>query len=164
MINTFKHFFLVIIFIFSPSSHSYSQSFSLSDLIKMAKMDDDEFDTFVSSKKFVFLEEKSGRDINGVTYAYQPNQFGNGKANKFVTLYSRFYGKLWHISYQTLDNIEYSKIKSQIKPLGFKFIESKIEKGDDGEQFNFFKYIKGKSTITLYVSLNKYEINYTVDH
>ena len=38
-------------------SYSFGQSFSLPDLIKMAKMDKDSFDTYVSSKKFVFLRE-----------------------------------------------------------------------------------------------------------
>ncbi len=126
-------------------------------------MDDDAFDTFVSSRKFVFLREEIDIKYNGTTYAYKPNLSGNGKANKFITLYSRFFGKLWNITYQTLDNSDYLKIKNQIRPLGFKFIESEIINNDDGKQCNYFKYSKGKSTLELFVFVDSYEISFGVD-
>jgi hypothetical protein len=130
----------------------------------MAEMDDDTFDTFVSSRKFVFLKEISDTHINGIQYAFKPNKSVIGRANKFITLYSRFFGKLWNISFQTLDNSDYLKIKNQIRPLGFKFIESKVEKNEDGDEYNYFKYKKGKSTLELFVSVDTYEISYGVDY
>ena len=79
--------FLFVVFLVTTS---FGQSFSLPDLIKMAKMDKDSFDTYVSSKKFVFLREINQDKIIGVTYGLNASSSGDGSAEKYITLYSKF--------------------------------------------------------------------------
>ena len=86
-------------------SYSFGQSFSLSELIKMSKMDSDGFDTFVASKGYSFQRETIHTDISGLTYSYKPS-INDERAEKFITLFSKYLDKKYRIDYQTLDIAE----------------------------------------------------------
>lgn len=126
-------------------------------------MDIDNFDTYVTSKGFAFLKEKNDENRNGVTYALNISNLDKSKASKFITLYKRYFEKMYTINYQTLNRNEYLNIKNQIKALGFKLKKSDIF-NDNDESSNHFVYIKGKAEISLFASSDSFEISYVVDY
>jgi hypothetical protein len=162
---------LILFSILFNWSYSFGQSFSLPELINMSKMDVDSFDTYVTSKQFVFLRDKNDDNVTGVTYALNPSNSGDGRANKYITLYSKYFEYKYEITYQSTistSKIEYSKLKSQIKSLGFNLIKSEVVPDrygvNDGIGFNKFEYRKGKSEISLFNTTTGFEINYLVNY
>jgi hypothetical protein len=157
---------LILFSLFFNYSFSFGQSFSLSELIKMSKMDVEGFDTFVSIKGFVFSREDTEDGHKGVTYILNPDKFDKSKAEKFITLYSPFqyrFNRKLGISYSTVKKIEYLNIKNQIKNLQFQFVENKIITQPSGVSANYFLYRKGLEEISIFASNdNSYEINYKV--
>jgi hypothetical protein len=127
-------------------------------------MDVDNFDTYVTAKGFVFLEEKNDENRKGVTYALDLSDIDNSKAIKFLTVYQRYFFRKYSISYQTIYKKEYLAIKNQIKALGFKLEESEVVTDDDGDASNHFVYKKGKARISLFAGSKFFEINYQVDY
>ena len=152
---------LIIFSLFFNCSYSIGQSFSLPELIRMSKMSVDDFDTYVTSRGFVFKDADKEDHKDGVNYALNLN-ISNSKASKFIALYQRFFNYRYKISLQTLDKVEYINIKNQIKTLGFKLYDSGIFTSDAGEVSNRFNYSKGKSEISIYASATSFEINYGV--
>jgi hypothetical protein len=162
-----KRLFILSLLLFTFSI-TLAQSFSLPDLIKMAKMDEDSFDTFVSSKGFVYSDSDKNESVVSITYALFPNPNVVDKAKKFITFYSKYIDKTgvdfkYFVTYQTSDNSEFIKIKNQSKIQGFKFRGSN-SLGDNTILFTYDKWKTG-----LYVFLNRgpngktiYEINYGV--
>jgi hypothetical protein len=159
---------LILFSLIFNCSYSFGQSFSLSELIKMSKMDVEGFDTYVTSKGFVFLHDNNDENVTGVTYGLNPSRSANGTADKYITLYSKYFEEFKNcIVYQSTqfqNKTEYSKIKSQIKLLGFIFIESKVvpdlNGANDGISFNKFVYRKGKSEVALYGTSSGFELGF----
>ena len=151
-------------FVFFFVATSLGQTFTLSELIKMSKMEVDDFDTYVTAKGFVFSKEDINNDVKGVEYALEINQIDRFKALKFLTLYQSYYNYKNAISYQTPNRKEYISFKNQIKALGFKLEKSDIFTKSNGISANSFDYKKGKVSISLYASSTVFEINYKVDY
>ena len=149
-------------FVFFLVATSFGQTFKLSELINMSKMNVDDFDTYVTSREFVFLGESRDMNFQGVNYAYKLNPRDKSEAKKHLTLYTRLYDFKNAITYQTFDKNEYLVIKNQIKNLGFIFKNSKVHTSKEGLMVNSFVYKKGKAEISLYVDLETFEINYKV--
>jgi hypothetical protein len=147
---------------------SIGQSFSLPELIKMSRMDTDNFDTYVSSKGFTYLKNKTDNRIVGVTYGLNSNQDGNGRADKYISLFTEYYDYKYAITYQSsLQSSfkkEYFNIKNQIKSMGFKLVDTGTTTGDNDLKFSRFVYRKGKAEVDLFTSLSGFEISYTVDY
>ena len=59
-----------LLFVISFLSTSVGQSFTLPELIKMSKMDVDNFDTYVTSKGFVFMKGENDIYVQGGTYRF----------------------------------------------------------------------------------------------
>lgn len=150
-------------FVLFFTTTSLGQSFTLPELIKMSKMNVDDFDTYVTSKGFVFEGADNEDQTEGVSYALNLN-ISNSKASKFIGLYERHYDDKYYIHFQTIDKNEYINIKNQIKTLGFKLKNSRIFTTDEGKVVNRFLYIKGKSEITIYVDGKSFEVNYKVKY
>lgn len=150
-------FFLSVFISFS----SIGQTFSLQELIKLSKMNTDSFDTYVTSKGFVFKDSKKEDDLEKFTYALNLN-LTNLKASKFISLLKNFMILDIKFPLQTYDKNEYVKIKNQIKTLGFKLIDTAIFTSDDGEVSNRFEYSNGKSIISIYASSISFEVNFGV--
>lgn len=153
----------VIIFI----STSIGQTFTLPELIKMSKMDVDDFDTYVTSKGYVFHDEVDNDEMQSVGYALDVNENDYSKANKFITLYQRYsvynFKYRYYVNYQTLDKKEYVKIKNQIKALGYILKDSLVLTDHDGTVSQHFEYKKGKSNISIFANYKSYEIAYSVN-
>lgn len=159
--------FVFLALLFFSFSTSFAQSFSLPELIKMSKMSVDDFDTYVTSKGFVFEGADKDDDFERLNYALNLD-ISNSRALKFITLYKRYNEGRYFISYQTLDKKEYLNIKNQLKTLGFILQDSRIftNKGEvyKGEVSNVFEYGKGKSEVTLYANAKYFEIDYLVKY
>jgi hypothetical protein len=151
-------------FVFFFALTSFGQSFSISELIKMAKMDVDTFDSYVTSKGFAFHLEENDNDVQGLEYAFEISKKDLLRAEKFITLYQRYFNYRYAIHYQTLSKKEYVNIKNQIKVLGFKLKDSGIYEDDDGTASTHFEYIKGNATISIFADYKTYEINYMVSN
>ena len=91
--------FYAFCFVLSIVNISNGQTFTLPELIKLSKMYTDDFDTYVTSKGFAFLEEKNNEHRNGVTYALNINDLDKSKASKFITLYQRYFNKKYSLYY-----------------------------------------------------------------
>jgi len=152
---------LILFSILFNCSYSFGQSFSLPELIKMSKMSVDDFDTYVTSKGFVFEGVEKDDHLEGVSYALNPTS--DSRSSKFITLYQRFYDYRYKISLQTIDKKEYINIKNQIKTLGFKLQDSGIFTSDEGRVSNRFDYGKGKSKVSIYADATSFEVNYKVE-
>ena len=159
MTRRLNYTFLFVVFF---AITSFGQSFSMSELIRMSNMNNDSFDTYVSSKGYVFIEEKNNKNNLGNTYALNPTYGSTVTSEKFISLYSRYHNYLKAVTYQTIDTKEYVRIKSQVKALGFKLIKSSPETFD-GYSSMMNVYRKGKAEITLFAD-KSYEITYTVDY
>ena len=154
---------LIIFSLFFNCSYLIGQSFSLPELIKMSKMSVDDFDTYVTSKSFVFEGVTKDDHFESVDYALNLN-ISNSRASKFITLYQRFSRHRYYISYQTSDKKEYVNIKNQIKTMGFKLQDSGIfTNAETSKVSNRFDYGKGKSVVSIYANATLFEINYGVE-
>lgn len=131
-------------------------------------MDTDSFDTYVSSKGFTYLKNKSDNRYVGVTYGLNSNRDGNGRADKYITLFSEYYNYKYSITYQSSIESsfknEYLNIKNQIKSIGFKLVNTESGTGDNDLRYNRFVYRKGKAEVDLFTTLSGFEITYTVDY
>lgn len=114
-------YFIVSIFVFFSTS-IFGQSFSLPELVRMSKMNVESFDSYVTSRGYVFLEQEKDEYVEGVNYGLNPDTSDKSRATKFITLHSIYYNFKYHIYYQTSNKSEYVRIKEQIKSLGFKLM------------------------------------------
>lgn len=130
----------------------------------MSKMDNDTFDTYVTSRGFKFFNDTNEDQLVGVTYALNRDRIEESKASKFITLYQLYYDRKYSITYQTMNMKDYLQIKKEIKVLGFGLVDSEIFKDNNGASSNHFQYRKGKSRIDLYATPTSYEINFEVSN
>jgi hypothetical protein len=139
---------------------SIGQSFTLQELIKMSKMDVDNFDTYVTAKGYVFFNNIDETEDKGVRYVFDLND-EKSEAQKLITLYNKYGDKTeYAINYVTGDNKEYVAIKNQIKLLGFKLYQNKVSKDENGSVYNTFFYGKGHQAIYISAYLKRFEIQY----
>ena len=150
LIMRYIYSLLLVIFISFTSS---GQTFSVSQIIRMSKMDLDEFDTYVTSKGYVFF---SNDEDDGIFYALNVSSYNEKKADKFIS----FPQDRGHIHIQTHNRFDYLQIKNQLKALGFKLVDSQ-NRNIDGKADIRFVYRKGISGFFIYVGRNNsYQIDY----
>jgi uncharacterized membrane protein len=135
----------------------------MSELIKMSKMNVDDFDTYVTSKGFSFYKQTDETNIQSVEYALNLES-STLRAEKFITLFQRYFESRFNLNYQTLDKKEYLNIKNQLKALGFIFKDQFVFKKVDGSEKNVFEYRKGKAKILIFAGDKSFEINYEVNY
>jgi hypothetical protein len=128
----------IIFFLFT--SISIAQNFTLSELIKINNYNLNDFDTYVTQRGYKYYEIKSSDFSDGTSYAFNVNGFNKAYITKF---YQKLTDKEM-VSFQTLNNTIYLKIKAELKTLGFKFIKTVTMEGD-----TFFDYKKGKIEVSL---------------
>lgn len=123
-------------------------------------MNNDDFDTYVSSKGFSFNKEENEPKVYGLSYVLG-NKDRQSYNEKFITLYQKFYDYKFALHYNTFDRNEYLRIKNQIKSLGFVLSKSEAY-SDKGNSVNHFVYTKGNSEILLFVYPDGYEIDFGI--
>jgi len=130
-------FFLVTLLI---SVAGFSQSFSLNELIKISKYNEDDFDTYVTKKGYIF-EEASEKTIASITsYTFLVKGLKTYYVSKFLEKESAFW-----VSFQTPDTKNYLSIKEELKTYGYKLFDKGTMDGS-----NYFKYKKGNSIVSLW--------------
>ncbi len=141
------------------TSLSFGQSFTISELININNYQLDDFDTYITQKGYQYYKNNNTDFAESTSYVY----YINGKKKAYITKYKyKQYNKKM-VSFQTDNNSTYLKIKSELKTIGFKFINSESYKGT-----TFFNYKKGNIEVSLASSvqvsnygrnLNNYEIS-----
>jgi hypothetical protein len=138
----------------------FSQSFTLNELIKLSKYDDDEFDTYITKKGYVFNEGKADDFYITSDYTFlvdgYTKYFISKNKSKTKDIYS-------FISFQTPSSKTYLSIKEELKSNGFILLDKGVI-----DRSQYFEYKKGlnKVTITSISNIdefsNKTSINYGI--
>jgi hypothetical protein len=140
-----KKFIFTIIFYFI-STTIFGQNFTLSEMIKINNYQLDDFDTYVTQKGYQYFETENTDYANATSYVF----YVNGVKKSYI---SKFYYKTKPkemVSFQTGNTATYLKIKSDLKILGFKFINTETNDGT-----TFFNYEKGNIEISLASSVQE---------
>lgn len=140
-----KKILFSIIFYFI-STAIFGQNFTLSELIKINNYHLDDFDTYVTQKGYQYYENDNTDFADATSYVF----YVNGVRKSYI---SKFYYKTQTkemVSFQTGNNATYLKIKSELKTLGFKFINTETNKGT-----TFFNYKKGEIEVALASSVQE---------
>lgn len=129
---------------------SFSQSLTLSEISKMSQMNLDSFDSYVSSKGYVFTNKDK---IDGESFY----QYGNKE--KYELEYKRVVmkvlGKTQIISFSTMFREDYVNIKNEINDLGY--VYEGIEDSDN-KTSNTLKYRNGNRLLKISSESNMFHI------
>ena len=123
----------------------FSQKFTLSNIVNLASYNNDNFDTYVISKGYIFNKSESDQRSTTKSYSFSTNKYERNKAVYWISK-TDYNDGVVIISWTTYKSEDYSEIKSQIKAIGFQFTEESNTDGVIG-----FHYIKGKYELNLYV-------------
>lgn len=144
---------LLIFLTYFITSAAFGQTFTIKDFESFLKMNQDDFETAIMKKKFVFAETAEDEyDCHCITYEYAYGRnANNSSASKFISLYVFKSGKRG-VGYQTLDQSEYVKLKNSLKLSGY--ILDRNVRSEDGTTIYYF-YKKGKTNLTINTSVTK---------
>jgi hypothetical protein len=117
-----------------------AQSFSLNELIKINNINLDDFDTYVTKKGYSFYENNSSSLAEETSYFFKVN----GIKTYYISKYQYKDKKREMVSFQTPKNTHYLNIKTELKQLGFKFVETR-----NFNESTFFVYEKGRTELSL---------------
>lgn len=107
---------LLIVF----SKQTYSQEFTLSEMIKINNYNLEEFDSYVNQKGYKFHGNENDDFADESTYKFVD------KNNKRYFIAKYFYKTIKEesLAFETDNNKSYIKIKTELKTLGFKYIST----------------------------------------
>ena len=144
-------YLLLLMWLFSENS-LIGQNFNLSELIKMKKMNADEFDTYVVKKGYEFFQNNQGDDFtySSTTYTYKVN----GAKQAYITKYSNELKKIM-ISFQTINSKVYLNFKNDLKIQGFTLLDS-----GPNDETNVLRYRKGNIEVLLITGPIRDEANF----
>jgi hypothetical protein len=108
---------------------------TVSEIMKIYKMDADQFETYAIRNDFEFDEMKDDSSYHGYKYSK-----GTEKQTKYLQLFDNFNNYGVYVLYQTSDDKEYLNFKNQLKEFGFKFnkIDS-FKENNQTTQINIYK-------------------------
>lgn len=149
-----KILLLFICTLFSVSA--FSQSFNLSELIKLCRSNDEYFDTYVSQKGYQFSDNTDEDHQKGESYTFKINGANTYYISKYISDYNGVFPTNYIVTFQTPNLKNYLGIKNEIINNGYRFIKKEILNGDQA-----FVYIKGKNSVRLvsFVEDGKERIN-----
>jgi hypothetical protein len=122
------------------SNNLAAQSYNLSELIKINKLNLDDFDTYVTKKGYTFYQNNTSSLANETSYFFKVN----GVKTYYISKYQYKDNKRELVSFQTPKNTHYLNIKLELKQLGFKFVETR-----NFNESTFFVYEKGGIELSL---------------
>lgn len=131
---------LLLCIAFVTSNFAYSQSFTVSELIKIHNYDLDGFDTYVTEKGYKYYKNDDSEYALSSSYVYSLK----GSAEAFISTFQYKLKNKKMVSFQTFDSKTYLLLKSEIKNLGFRYLNTETNKGS-----TFLNYSKGNIEITL---------------
>ena len=133
-----KRFFILITLLISIEG--LSQSFSLNELIKLSKVSDNYFDTYVTRKGFIYNDKGDEEQSTYTEYAFHTKS----NTTRFITKIDYKLIKKTMITFRTQDANVYLNTKEELKKSGFNL----IRKGDY-EGGIYFEYNKNNITVAL---------------
>ena len=143
-----KVIFLICVVMLSMTS-SYCQRFQLAELIKMNSQNWDSFDTYVSTKGYTYQRIDTSNGDESRIYSFNQNE-RNDMAPYFITKTINTRLKEKSIAFITIKKDDYLLIKSQLKMVGFIYINS-----DATDTETSLNYIKGKMRLLIESSRRK---------
>jgi hypothetical protein len=128
------------------TNKTFGQNFNLSELIKINNYSIDKLDTYMTEKGYKYFDVENNERRKSISYAF----YTGGKVSHYMTKYYDYTDspKLM-LSFQTMNSSVYLRIKSELIPLGFKFIKT-----ETFESTNFLDYKKDNIEINLASSIN----------
>jgi len=134
----------IIILLTFGSAHS--QSLTLTDLIKLNVLNEDEFDTFITTKGFTYDGLENREHANIKSYAYYVNSVKTSYLSKvtYKTVKSQM------VSFQTPSTSIYLNIKTELKKIGFIYARK-----ETNDQATFLYYTKDNMELTLVSSTDE---------
>lgn len=160
-----KIIFLFVSFLLL-SNLSFAQVWSLTELIKLACMNVDDADTYITSKSYSFGSVKHDDDGGeSRTYAYNKTS-SEQKAPYWLTLFSypANSSNKNTVAWETTKVEEYSNFKKQIKPAGFIFKSSQLKnKNSTVSEYTKGKYILEITVVDRSEEYKKNVIQYIID-
>lgn len=131
------------------TSLSYSQKCSLSEIIKMNKMNWDEFDTYANKKGYFFSKIYEHEDSYEKSYLFgNHNTIGYYVLSKTDINISENQKQIL-VGFKTSKKEDYLSIKNQINELGFKYTSTGTVT-DDAYDGVYLEYQKGDYKLKLY--------------
>ena len=148
---------LILILLFIPLV-AIGQSISVSNILKVAKMDRESFEIYAMDKGFVFYEFTDDEDVKGLRMSR-----GEYESVEYLSNYSKFGWYKHSANYQTANTKRLSSIYKELKTLGFKLVDSKgLENDSNGMQYAK-NYERGtKEELNIYIKSYWVEIAYSV--
>jgi len=106
-------YFFSLLFIFSCSV-SFGQM-TLPELLKIFKMDSDNFEVYALSKGYSFNKFYNSENEDGICYVK-----GVSKQTKYLKFYTQFFSHGTTVIYQSTNTTEIINLKTQCKSSGYK--------------------------------------------
>jgi hypothetical protein len=144
--------FVFILLLISFSTIAFSQM-TFKKLVKIYKMDMDQFEEYAISRGYKFHHFKKDEDLNGISYSK-----GEGKETKYLTLYDNFYGNGNYVEFQTCVSSELLKIKTEMKKFGYTLYESNFMEN----RIKYDDYKRGVLKLSIYTKPPNDENNYVI--
>jgi hypothetical protein len=136
---------LVVIALFIlAQTQSFSQNLTIAELTKLIDYSIDEFDTYLTQKGYQYYGATDIGYSAKVSYAYNS---GVGEQYAYVSLYDFHNSETELLCLQTANKSIYLKIKTELKTLGYKFVNSTSSSEPSTQNLHYSK--KNQVAVTL---------------
>lgn len=126
----------IILILLAFGNLYYSQSFTIIELQNLVQKNSDDFDTFVSQKGYLFNTSEKDNLYEKKSYTFGRNPNSKNLSLFFITKFEYSDGSKI-VSWQTIKQSDYLKIKMELKKLGYKYLSSEIT--TSGANANYYK-------------------------
>lgn len=140
---------IFVLVLFTSTNLCFAQKLSVVEIIKANRMNSDDFDTYLISMGYTFLDGKKDEKSETKTYGlFTPTIKGI-----IISASKYFNNEGGFIQYQTASLKEYQLFKQQVKALGYKYVSTDTE----AIASTTFNYTKGSNRIELKSQRVEYE-------
>lgn len=144
---------LLSLLLFMSFTTFQNPEFKIQDFEKMAKMNSNDFETFILNKNFEYEKSQSFTSFDVVYYKKK-----NVTVSKAVATNSSVMNSIF---YETSSKIEYINFKKQAEILGYKFQKSNSNSFDT-DKTTHHVYKKGNIELSFYTSNRKEYLGYNI--
>ena len=145
--------FLSLLLLFASFTTFQNTEFKIQDFEKLAKMNSNDFETYILNKSFEFEKTQNYKSFDVVYYKKKNVTISKAVATDSSIMYSMFY--------ETSSKIEYVNFKKQAEILGYKY-EKSDKHSIDEDNTTYHIYKKGKITLSFYTSNRKEYLGYNI--
>jgi hypothetical protein len=144
---------LSLLIIFSSFTLLQKTEFKIQDFEKMAKMNANDFETYILNKGFEFDKTQNYKSFDVVYYKKKNMTVSKAVTTDSSIMYSAFY--------ETSSNTEYVNFKKQAELLGYKY-KSSDKHSIDTDNTQYHIYEKGKIKLNFYTANRKEYLGYCI--